>query len=142
MKKNLIEAYMEGEKMGRKSLKIFGEMFNEAQSPGEIFINEWDHIWEKLTLIEIPSPKPEVFAQLEEVMVHFLNDSIKYKFISMNKTKAFLRNKRGKALILNFMNRKFLEGETIDDFLLKLDLKLSILQSSSTTYYQPILGSK
>ncbi|KAA1088496.1 hypothetical protein PGTUg99_031102 [Puccinia graminis f. sp. tritici] len=142
MEKNLIEVYLEGESesnMGRQSLKIFGEFFPEAQSPGEIFINEWEHIWDKLTLIELPSPKPDAFVQLEEVMVQFLNDSVKYKIISISKIKAFLGNKRGKALILNFVNRKFLEGETIEDFLLKLDLKLSILESSSTFYYQPIL---
>ncbi|KAA1096552.1 hypothetical protein PGT21_020280 [Puccinia graminis f. sp. tritici] len=121
------------------SFNLFGTQIPMHEILVNNFIMEWNNMWQKLELNTTSTSKSSVYIEMERIMILFLTESIKHKIGNLKNIKTFLRGTRGKILVLNHMKDIFIEAEQLGRYILTIDFKSTIIQSSAYGELQVLL---
>jgi hypothetical protein len=127
-------------KPASSSFNLFGTQIPMHEILVNKFIMEWNNMWQKLELNTTTTSKSRcIYTEMEQTMIYFLTESIKHKIGNLENVKMFLGGTRGKLLILNHINNIFKEVEETGRYILTIDFKSTIVQSSAYGELQVLL---
>jgi hypothetical protein len=126
-------------KVDSSTFTLFGTIIPMHDDVVNQFIIEWEKMWRKLESITTSNQTAFVYQRMEALMVSFICESIKQKKGNLKNIQFFLRGTRGKLLILNHIKSLLGYENPIGRYLLTIDLKSRILQSSFYGKFQLLL---